>query len=121
MKISYIEFLGKQYPLCFSLSASQQLSEKFGSLERMQADLGSGDVAKIANAVNTVLEVLMKAGRIYVKATGGDVPPELPCKPTDLIDVRDGAAITAIFKAISDSSEREVETKSKNAGATSGE
>ena len=53
-------------------------------------------------------------------AAGQDVPPELTCKPGDLIDITDGTAIKAIFETVRTDMGREVETKTKNAGATQG-
>ena len=73
MRVSYIELLGEQHPMCFSLSASEVMSSKFGSLERMQEDLQSGDLARVARAVDEVLAILLRAGRTYVAAIGGDV------------------------------------------------
>lgn len=120
MRVSYVELLGEKHPLCFSLAASEELSEKFGGLEKMQNALESGDITRLAKAVDVVLSCLMKAGRIYVKAMGGELPNELPCRPADLIDVTDGEAVKAIFTAISADTSREVEAKGKNARATQG-
>lgn len=120
MRVSYIELLGEQHPMCFSLAASEELSTEFGGLDRMQEALASGDIARVAKAVDTVLDCLLKAGRIYVSATGGELPKELPCRPADLIDVTDGTAVRAIFTAISNDTSREVEAKTKNGKATQG-
>ena len=120
MRVSYIELLGEQHPMCFSLTASEELSSEFGGLEKMQNALESRDIAQVAKAVDKVLACLLKAGRIYVGATGGQLPAELPCRPADLIDVTDGEAVRAIFTAISADTARTVETKTKNAGATQG-
>lgn len=119
MKITYIELLGEQHPMCFSLAASEALAEKFGGLENMDKALSGGDIRATAKAVDTILAVLLKAGRTYVAAMGGELPPEIPCRPADLIDVADGAeAIKSMFSAIKNDTAREVEAKSKNAGAT---
>lgn len=120
MKVSYIELLGEKHPMCFSLAASEELSEKFGGLEKMQKALTGGDIAKVSMAVDAVLSCLLKAGRIYIKATGGELPAELPCRPADLIDVTDKAAVESIFSAIRSDTSREVETKTKNGKATPG-
>lgn len=120
MKVSYIELLGEQHPMCFSLAASEELSAKFGGLEKMENALASKDIAQVAHAVDTVLDCLLKAGRIYVTAAGGELPAELPCRPADLIDVTDGSAVKAIFTAIATDTARTVETKVKNGGATPG-
>ena len=120
MKVSYIELLGEQHPMCFSLAASEELSAKFGGLEKMENALASKDIAQVAHAVGEVLDCLLKAGRIYVSAAGGELPAELPCRPADLIDVTDGSAVKAIFTAIATDTARMVETKVKNGGATPG-
>lgn len=118
MRVSYIELLGEKHPMCFSLSASEELSSEFGGLEKMQNALESKDIAQVASAVDKVLVCLLKAGRIYVGATGGELPAELTCRPADLIDVTDGEAVKAIFTAISADTTRTVETKQKNGKAT---
>lgn len=118
MRVSYIELLGQQYPMCFSLTASQELSDKFGGLGAMGEALSSKDIGELAGAVNAILEILLKAGRIYATAAGLDIPPELKCKPGDLIDVTDGSAVQSIFQTIKSDTEREVETK--NVEATPG-
>lgn len=119
MRLSYIELLGEKHPMCFSLAASEALAEKFGGLENMDKALSGGDIRTTANAIDTILTVLLKAGRTYVSAIGGELPPEIQCRPADLIDVTDGAeAIKSMFSAIQNDNAREVEAKSKNGGAT---
>lgn len=117
MRITYIELAGKKHPLCFSLAASEELDEYFGGLSNMQAELGCGDIGRIIRAADKVLQVLLRAGRVYVGACGEELPPELPCRPADLIDVT-GDAMGAIFAAIRNDTEREVEAATKNAEAT---
>lgn len=118
MRISYIELLGKKYPLCFSLAASGKLSEAFGDLDKMQEKLSGGNVADIAKTVDTMLDILMEAGRIYCKISNIETPEKLPCNPSDVIDLSNPAALTAIFSAISTGNEREVEVAdSKNTEA----
>lgn len=109
MKVTYIELLGQKYPMCFSLTASEELDEYFGGLDKMNVALKNGTVGDIAKAANKILEVLMKAGRMYVTMSGGEVPPKLDCKPGDLIDVTDPKAIEAIFAVMKNDTEREVE------------
>ena len=120
MKVSYIELLGKQYPMCFSLKAATEMDEAFGGLESLGKRLQTGSLAKQMAAINKALEILMKAGRTYAAAAGMEVPDSLPCSPAYLIDVTDGAAVKAIFSAISNDTEREVETVPKNAEAAQG-
>lgn len=120
MRVSTIELLGKKYPMCFSLTAAAELEKAFGSLEKMSTLVLSGGIVQQTEAVNLVLTILLKAGRVYASASGMEVPEPLPCAPADLIDVTDGAAVKAIFSAISNDTEREVETVPKNGGAAQG-
>lgn len=117
MRTSYIELLGRNYPLCLSLSAAEELVNAFGSLDAMADLLDGQDISKMTKAVDTILSVLMKAGRIYAQALGEEVPPELPCRPADLIDVREQHAVQSIFNAMRSDTERTVEADIKNAGA----
>lgn len=120
MKVSYIELLNKRYPLCFSLAASEKISDEFGGFEEMQQQLSGKDTGKLAKAIDKVLMILMDAGQTYCKMAGIECPPPLECRPADLIDISDPESIRAIFSAISTSNEREVEVASKNAEATMG-
>ena len=117
MKVSYIELLGKKYPLCFSLTAATEMEEAFGGLDKLSERLTGGGIARQAVAVNTALEILLKAGRVYASASGMEVPEPLPCAPADLIDVTDGAAVKAIFSTVAGVTEREVETVPPNGEA----
>lgn len=118
MRVTYLELLGQKHPMCFSVTASLELDQAFGGLENMAGRFQEGGLAQRAEAINTALKVLLKAGRVYASAAGLDVPPPLPCEPVDLIDGTDGNAVKNIFSAISGSAEREVEIESKNGGAT---
>lgn len=120
MKVSYIELLGQKHPLCMSLAAAEELTEEFGDLSKMADELDGKNLSKMARAVDRILTILLKAGRIYAGALGEKLPPELPCRPADLIDVRDQAAVQAIFSAMRADTERTVEVEGKNAEATSG-
>lgn len=110
MRVSYIELAGQRYPLCFSLTAAAEMDEAFGGLDALSEKMQAGTLAQRAGVINQALEILLKAGRIYASASGGELPEPLPCSPGDLIDVTDGAAVHAIFSAISGDTEREVET-----------
>lgn len=120
MRLSYIELLGKKHPLCFSLAAAEALDEAFGSIEKLDEEIGSKDVGRIARATNTLLEILMEAGRIYAAALGEELPEKLPCRPADVIDVRDKTVLANAMAAIRGDTQREVETESKNMEATQG-
>lgn len=120
MKMSYIELAGKKHPLRLSLGASEKISDEFGSLDSMQKsllnkDISQGDTIRI---IDRVLTILMEAGRIYASACGDELPPELTCRPVDLIDASDPAAIQAIISAMKDDTDRTVETEVKNVEAT---
>lgn len=110
MRVSTIELLGKKYPLCFSLTAAAEMEEAFGGLEQLADRMAAGSLAQQAGAINTALEILLKAGRVYAAASGMEVPEALPCAPADLIDVTDGGAVKAIFSTVAGDTAREVET-----------
>lgn len=120
MQITYIELLGEKHPLCFSLSAAEALDEEFGGLENLDKEISSKDVGRIAKATNSMLEILLKAGRIYVAACGEELPKELPCRPADVIDVREKHILADVLAAIKGDTKREVEADSKNTEATQG-
>lgn len=117
MRVSTIELLGKKYPLCFSLTAATEMEEAFGGLDNLSERMTGGSLAQQTGAINTALEILLKAGRVYASASGMEVPEELPCAPADLIDVTDGGAVKAIFSAVTGDTEREVETVPPNGEA----
>lgn len=110
MRISYIKLLGKDYPLCFSLSATERLTEEFGSLEKMQEEMSRNSISSICK----VLDILMEAGQRYCKAAGIECPEPLPCSAADVIDLSDPEAVTTVFSAINRGTEREVEVAEKN-------
>lgn len=112
MKLSYVQ-LGddkEKRPVCFSLSAIEEIEEKFGGLDKMRDGLTKGKV----KTITTVLEIMLRAGENYCKGMGIDCPPPLKCRPSDLIDVRDKSVVEQIFAAISADSERDIELSGKN-------
>lgn len=121
MRVSYIELLGAKHPMCFSLTAAAEMDEAFGGLDALSERLQSGNLAQQSRAINTALEILLKAGRVYAAASGMKVPEALPCAPADLIDVTDGMAAQSILTTISGDVEREVETVEKNGEAMQGQ
>ena len=122
MKITYIELLGEKHPLCLSLAAAQAIDEAFdGGLSQMQEEVLSASTGRQAQAIDTVLQILLKAGRTYVSACGEELPKPLPCRPADLIDVRDQTVITTLFDALSNDTKREVEVEEKNVEAARGQ
>lgn len=111
MKLSYVQLGGEKHPVCFSLSAIEAIEEEFGSLDEMRDGLTKGSV----KAINSVLEIMLDAGRAYCNGMGIDCPPRLKCRPADLIDVSDTDVVKDIFAVMSGDSERSVEVRSKNA------
>ena len=107
MKLSYIQLAGEKRPVCFSLSAIEEIMDEFGSLDKMKTELTGGNV----RAINRVLEIMLDAGAAYCKGMGIDCPPKLQCRPGDLIGVGDTGVMTQIFEAIREDSERSVETQ----------
>lgn len=120
MKITYATFLGREYPMVFSLSAAEQIEEKFGGLEGLQAALSTRSFADMARVVDDAFGILMDAGREYCRVAGLDCPEALPCRPSALIDMSDPEGLKLIFAAINGDSRREVEVREKNGEATQG-
>ncbi len=111
MKVNYVQLGdGEKRPVCFSLSAIEELEEEFGSLDAMRQGLVEGSV----KAINRVLEIMLRAGNTYCAAMGMDCPPPLKCRPSDLLDSGDTAIVHDIFAVIRNDTERGVETKGKN-------
>ena len=111
MKLSYIQLgEGEKRPVCFSLSAIEDIEDEFGGIDNMKESLLAGKV----KAINKVLEIMLRAGDAYCRGMGIACPPPLKCRPGDLIDVRDNAIVTQIFDAIKGDTERKVEAKGKN-------
>ena len=119
MKVHKIELLGKEHPLCFSMAAAEELDEHFGGLDKMADALTSKDIKVVARATDKVLTEMLKAGRIYAAAMGEELPLPLPCRPSDILDPREGRAISAIFVAMKGDTARKVRAQG-NAEATQG-
>lgn len=119
MRIKYINILGQEHPLCYSLRASAELGEIFEELEREKAKGVKITKARIAIYSGKMLDVLLKAGRVYGKLAGLELPPPLPCSTVDLIDATDLASLALVNECIRDGSKREVVTEG-NAEATQG-
>lgn len=66
MRVTYLELLGQKHPMCFSLAASAELDRAFGGLENMSARFQDGGLAQRAEAINTAMKALLKAGRIVL-------------------------------------------------------
>lgn len=111
MDLHYFEIAGVKRPICFSMRAIKNIQDAFGGMEKMSEGVIDRDVG----VVSKVMEILLDAGQAYCEATGVECPPPLRCSPADLMDVRETqAAVEAIFEAIREDSDREVEVRSKN-------
>ena len=115
MKIGYIELAGEKHPLCFSRSATEEICKAFVDLDGMAKALDSKNFETRVNAVDSVLTILMKAGRRYCEVIGEELPPSLPCRPADVLGVFDKEAIEAIHETIGNGKARTVEAKPKKA------
>lgn len=125
--MQYIELAGVKHPMVMSLAAAKALTEKFGGLDQMGKALageggedGGNSIIQTVDTLDTVLEILMKAGRVYAAAVGEELPPPLTCGPSELIDVRNNNAVQAILDTMTADADRTVKTVAKNGEATQG-
>lgn len=115
MRISYIELARERHPLCFSLSAIEEISSEWGDISGMSKAISDeSNLSAKLKAINKLLEILIAAGRRYGETVGMELPPKLKCRPGDLIDITDSDALGTIFAAITNDAERDVEIVSKN-------
>lgn len=116
MRLHYLEIKpGERHPMCFSLSATEAIIDRFGSLEAMLETMENVENAfSRISAIDFVLGALLDAGRRYCAEMGIDMPPPIRCRPADLIDVTDTASIRAIFETIEGDSTRTIEARGKN-------
>lgn len=118
MKVSYIELAGEKHPMCFSLSATEDIIDTFGGVDEMSAAIvNDNDLGKKLRAISKTLEILIKAGRIYCEAIGEPVPAPLKCRAADLIDITSPEAVKAIFSTIQNDTARTVEAEPSKNGA----
>lgn len=121
MRVTYINLLEHRHPLCFSLAAYEEVLSTFGSMENLYAALTSDDLAEIIHGLDKLLPILMRAGRIYAAEIGEQLPPELKCRPLDVLDASDPMVLGAVISAIQKGTSRTVETVQKNGEATPGQ
>ncbi len=120
MNLKTIELLGEQHPLCFSMTAAQNLTRHFGSMEEFGEQLMHEDATIRRDAVCDGLTELLKAGRIYAKAMGEPLPKELPCAVADILRPETAPLVALIVAVVQGDARREVEIEDngKNAVAT---
>lgn len=74
-KLTYINIVGKNYPLSFSLGASKRLVEKFGSFEKMEKALNkNGSDLEKMETISYILELLIAQGCAYKNHFEKDIP-----------------------------------------------
>ena len=59
MRVSYIELGGNKYPMCLSLTATEELTERFGDLSNMGKALSGGNIAEGERATKDIIAMLM--------------------------------------------------------------
>ncbi len=116
MKLTYIELRGEQHPLCYNLYAIEEMCDEFGDLDAMSAKMNSKKKGEQISAIAKVLEILLDGGREYCKEMGIEIPPRVN-NPAALIDATSPEAVRAIFTAIKNDKQTEIEVASKNAVA----
>lgn len=117
----HITLAGHDYPMRFTLGAARRMTERFGDLSKMGEALSDGGTSEQLDALNFVLKVSINAGMAYNRMMGLEVPPALQCEPEDLLDLQSASdAMMEIQRMMSGDMNREVETVSKNGGATQG-
>ena len=136
-RLTYIKIAGKNYPMSFSLGASKKLIEKFGGVERIQAELSKpGKELKKLDLIMYVLSLLISQGCAYKNHFEKDMPvpedsPVIDGKwvpiPQEVLEIavqmQDMEELTEKISAcIARSNKKEVEAKptGKNAKATQG-
>ena len=120
MELRYIELLGEKHPLCFSMSAAQNLTRHFGSMEEMGEQIMNEDVSVRRAAVVDVIAEMIRSGRVYAKAMGYDVPNPIPCDIADILEPDTVPLVGLILSVLRRDSSRDVEIEGagKNGGAT---
>lgn len=78
-KLTYIEIVGKKYPMSFSVMASKKIAKKYGSVEKVLngLDVESGVTEEVLDSMLFVVELLIAQGCAYKNYFEKDVtPPE---------------------------------------------
>ena len=118
MRTATVEILGEVHTLCLSTRAKLEIDERFGGLDKAFDSLKSEDQRVLLETTFGLLEIMMRAGSIYAKCTGGTMVKPLSAEEMfDLIGISElPALVTALRDAIINGVKREVEVEtSKNA------
>ena len=81
MRVNYITIKdGERHPMCLSLSAIEEIIETFGGLTEMTETLRGDDQLAKLRGINSMLEILMRAGRHYCAEMGIDKIGRASCR-----------------------------------------
>lgn len=110
-KVSYIELAGVKRPAVLSVAAISKIQQEFGGLTEAAENISRLDVM----AISRFVEILLDAGDKYCEVMGIERPPKLNCSPAEIMDITEAKGIVdQVMAAVSDSTDRAVEVKSKN-------
>lgn len=73
-RIQTIEIGRKEYPMIMSLTATEQINKKFGSIEKMLEKMGNKE--EMGDTFAEVLELLIRQGCEYKNVFESDLPQE---------------------------------------------
>lgn len=75
-RIVYIEIVGKEYPMSFSLMAARKIAEKNGNVEKMLESVRNdgGTTPTVVDSLVDILELLISQGCAYKNYFEKDVP-----------------------------------------------
>lgn len=117
-----IQIAGKSYPLNFSVRAAQQVSERYGGLEKIGEVLRGGDMEKVFAELMWLLALLINQGIARDNLLeGGDTQSVKEDDLWILVSLSDMTGLEGILmSAMTADMSREVETDEKNGAATRG-
>ena len=74
-RLTYIEIVGKIYPMSFSLMATKKIAQKYGSVKDFLKNINTeGSEEKTISVISEVLELLISQGCAYKNYFEKDVP-----------------------------------------------
>lgn len=73
-RITYLDFVGKKYPMSFSLGAAKKIAGKYGGIEKVAEKLGDGASEEAFEMITFLLELLISQGCAYMNYFEKDTP-----------------------------------------------
>lgn len=79
-KTTYIDFYGKQYPICLTVSVHERINNTFGGLDGLSQVMNENDESAVSS-VSMLMHILMIGGQSRIKALAWlsgekvDLPP----------------------------------------------